>query len=525
LHNDLQKDVAQHIENPLHKLFWEEQTKAFTAKKNGMRWHPMMVRLAILIHSKSAAAYDTLRKTGILTLPGGSTLREYTRALHPTEGFQPETLQELRDAAQRLPQHQRYVAVLHDQMTVKADLVFDSRSQELVGFVGGRNAQHDLSQFDGRQVATHALVFYVVGVNSNIKISLGFFGTRTATAQELFPLFWAAVAVVEQAGLMVVVSTSDKAPANQRLYQLHGAPGEICHKTRNLFALDRWIYFISDPPHLVKTVRNNLASSAEASKTRILWKDGQQLLWRHIADMYYDDAGRNLARTKLTLQHVHLTPHSLMNVRLAAQVLSCRVGSVLREYGAPDRQETATFVLLMDRFFDCLNSRHLEEADRKRKPDLRPYTSTEDERFTFLQDEFLKYFDDWQQSVENRPGHFSKSDRAKMMLSHQTYKGLVMTVRAFIEVTKFLLANNVSYVLANKFCQDPIEEHFGRHRTMGRTADNPNLLQFAYQEQTIRLQRQLALTITPQGNVRGGNQQRPAIVISTSPLKKKPRHQ
>jgi hypothetical protein len=56
---------------------------------------------------------------------------------------------------------------------------------------------------------------------------------------------------------------------------------------------------------------------------------------------------------------------------------------------------------------------------------------------------------------------------------------------------------------------------------MGRTADNPNLLQFAYQEQTSKL----ALTITPQGNVQGSNQQRPAIVILTSLLKKKPRHQ
>jgi hypothetical protein len=55
-----------------------------------------------------------------------------------------------------------------------------------------------------------------------------------------------------------------------------------------------------------------------------------------------------------------------------------------------NRQETATFVLLMDRCFDCLNRRPLEEADRKRKPALRPYTSTEDKMFTFLQDEFLK---------------------------------------------------------------------------------------------------------------------------------------
>ena len=37
-------------------------------------------------------------------------------------------------------------------------------------------------------MATHALVFYVVGINSNLNISLGFFGTRTATVEEFIHL-------------------------------------------------------------------------------------------------------------------------------------------------------------------------------------------------------------------------------------------------------------------------------------------------------------------------------------------------
>jgi hypothetical protein len=45
------------LNNPLTKLFWEEQLKAFSVKrKEGMRWHPMMARLAILLHSRSPAA-------------------------------------------------------------------------------------------------------------------------------------------------------------------------------------------------------------------------------------------------------------------------------------------------------------------------------------------------------------------------------------------------------------------------------------------------------------------------------------
>ena len=51
----------------------------------------------------------------------------------------------------------------------------------------------------------------------------------------------------------------------------------------------------------------------------------------------------------------------------------------------------------------------------------------------------------------------------------------MITVYSMIEATKFLLKSGVRMVLTNKFCQDPLEEHFGRHRCLGVRADNPTL--------------------------------------------------
>ena len=354
-------------------------------------------------------------------------------------------------------------------------------------------------------------------------MSLGFVGTRSANADVLYHLFWQAIGFVEETGLKVIVSTSDKAPANQRLYQMHGHGGEICYKSLNMFSPDRNIYFISDPPHLVKTVQNNLSSSGSGKNTKLLWKDGQHLLWRHIVDLYRRDIDSVLRRTKLTADHIHLNPHSVMNVRLAAQVLSHQVGSVMQQYGTPGSQETAKFILLMDRFFDCLNSRNLSEVDRTRKPELLPYTRVDDLRFQFLQNVFLQYLEDWRVSIQTRPGEFTGAQKQKMFLTHQTYIGLVMTVYDFVEATKFLLVKSVEFVFSNTFCQDPLEEHFGRHRGLGRRADNPNLYQFGYQENRLRLQRNLALVVIPKGNVSGAKREKTACTVTTSPLKKKPR--
>ena len=154
-----------------------------------------------------------------------------------------------------------------------------------------------------------------------------------------------------------------------------------------------------------------------------------------------------------------------MNVRLAAQVLCSSVAKVMNLHEGEEAKETAKFIANMDRFFDCLNTRTLTEGVKTRKDDLLPYTDRNDERFNFL-NEFLRYLEQWKTSVQTRPGNFNASERAKMFLTHQTYKELVMTIKSFPEAARYLLDNGVKYVLSNKFCQDPLEEHFGRHRSL-----------------------------------------------------------
>ena len=64
------------------------------------------------------------------------------------------------------------------------------------------------------------------------------------------------------------------------------------------------------------------------------------------------------------------------------------MSSVLRSFGLAGAG-TATFCGMLDKFFECLNVRNLAEYERKRKPMLVPYTDVNDERFTWLQEEFL----------------------------------------------------------------------------------------------------------------------------------------
>ena len=112
-----------------------------------------------------------------------------------------------------------------------------------------------------------------------------------------------------------------------------------------------------------------------------------------------------------------------MNVCLAPQVLSDSVGNVLLSFGSPDSHGTANFCLMMDKFFDCMNVRNASEHLLKAKPFLKPYKSTDDERFNGL-DKFLEYLRLWKVSIDEGPGNFSQAARSNMFLSRQTYEGI-----------------------------------------------------------------------------------------------------
>lgn len=49
-------------------------------------------------------------------------------------------------------------------------------------------------------------------------------------------------------------------------------------------------------------------------------------------------------------------------------------------YGIRGSTATQTFLVFMDRLFDMLNVRHPEEYIHKRKDNLKPYKSVDDER-------------------------------------------------------------------------------------------------------------------------------------------------
>ncbi len=62
------------------------------------------------------------------------------------------------------------------------------------------------------------------------------------------------------------------------------------------------------------------------------------------------------------------------------KVLSSSVANALQSFYGQKLQGTVEFIKTFDKFFDCMNTRSLTEANRNRKPDMAPYTSPDDSR-------------------------------------------------------------------------------------------------------------------------------------------------
>ncbi len=61
-------------------------------------------------------------------------------------------------------------------------------------------------------------------------------------------------------------------------------------------------------------------------------------------------------------------------------MLSKSVADAFAYFGDTETSETEVFVRNFDKFFDCLNVRSFSEWIRKKKPNLKPYTSGDDDR-------------------------------------------------------------------------------------------------------------------------------------------------
>ena len=277
-------------EQPEHshrRILWEQQKKAISlSTKTSMRWHPAMIKWCIALHSKSASAYRLIKSSGALVLPHEQTLRKYTQYTSPSRGVNASVIKRIKDDLkfETLKDFQKNVTLVYDEMRIKDGLIYNRSSGKLIGFVDHDDINEEINNIvenskNGENtpaLATHMLALMIRGIFTPLSEVFAHYPCQGFTSYQLYWTIWRAVGVLEKARFKVRAFCSDGASPNRKFYRLHQEhrlqqySKEPCYYTTNLYARSRKIFFICDPPHLMKTFRNNWENSRWNKKSRNL---------------------------------------------------------------------------------------------------------------------------------------------------------------------------------------------------------------------------------------------------------------
>ena len=196
-----------------------------------------------------------------------------------------------------LENHQKYVSIVFDEMKIKEGLVYDKHECKVIGFVDVGTINNHLQLYEQTMqdeaqqskpaIAKHMLVFMVRGLFVNLQFPYAQYPTTDLSADILFPLVWDVVRHLEAVGLKVISLTGDKGSCNPKFFRMHRkmagkSSSDIVYKVQNPYASDeRDIYFISDVPHLIKTVRNAWSNSFGHNQARALWVRAVLVIYSH----------------------------------------------------------------------------------------------------------------------------------------------------------------------------------------------------------------------------------------------------
>ena len=320
--------------------FFARQSKLSTVKKFGRRFSPADKNFALSLYFAGPKAYAFCQQ--LFILPSKRSLQLWLSRLNIKPGFSESILALLAKKNRSMGSRDKQCVLLLDEMSLKTGLTYDASKDIIVGYENFG----DLGT--GKDLANSALVFMVKGLYGKWKQPIGYFlSHNTAPGVKLKTLVMSAIEKLSNIGLIVRVVICDQGSTNQQMFRLFNVT--VDKPVAQLYG--RQVVFMFDPPHLLKSIRNNLM------KYDFLIGD-KLVSWKYIKEFYESDSSLKIRMApKLSKKHIELPPFAAMRVFLAAQVLSHTVAAGISTYVAlgrlPDEASfNADFLETVDGLFE-----------------------------------------------------------------------------------------------------------------------------------------------------------------------------
>lgn len=428
------------------------------------KYNPSLRSFALTLAFYSPKAYNFVRTTFNRSLPHLGTISRWYQSVDSSPGFTQEALNALilRQKSSPIP---ILCNLVMDEMSIRKQVEWTG--SKFTGYVdlGTRIDSDSLPE------AREALVFMLVSMNFSWKIPVGYFLIDGLSAREKAELVKKCLEFVHESGVIVTSLTFDGAAANISMCSHLGAnfnnPLNLQTKFNHPITKEP-IFIFFDACHMIKLVRNCLASQAE-----IVDVDKRNIKWSYITQLVKKQNLEGLhAATKLRMRHLQWQREK-MKVRLAAQTISKSVSDALTflrdDMKCPEFQDseaTSKFLLIFNNLFDIFNSRNRLTKYSFKKP-----LSKINEQSIFQYFETIKSYIIGL-TLKSRP--ILQSQRKTGFLGFLICMESLQSMYMYYVKEKQLL----KYILTYKLSQDHLELFFGAVRSKGGHNNNPTARQF-----------------------------------------------
>lgn len=283
---------------------------------------------ALALMKQSPKGYRLLQK--VFALPSRKTLMAILNKVPFGCGLNEQVLKVLEANMATTKPINRNCILTFDEMSLTPSLNYSKGEDSIIGLV-------NCGEGKKLRFADHAMVFLLRGVAEKWKQPVAYFFTEGAmSAAEIMRNIKIIISELNKIGFNILATVCDQLSANRSAINklIEDTKAEYLRKgieKRNVgFEVDgKEVVPLFDVPHMLKQIRNHLLESdAQFTINNIQYT----ARWQDIIKLYEMDSTRDVTRMAycLTTQHVYPAQVKKMKVKHAAQVLSRKVGGLIK---------------------------------------------------------------------------------------------------------------------------------------------------------------------------------------------------
>lgn len=239
--------------------------------------------------------------------------------------------------------------MIMDEIHIRKHIQWSEATGQRIGLVNNNNTDID------NNLATSALVFMVCGLNTHFRIPVAYYFLHSISAVELKDKLINIIDAIQKCGAKVTNVTSDGLITNIKALELLG--GDFKTLKEKFEVNGEKIYLIQDPCHMIKLVRNALASYGT-----IYDQENRKIQWKYFVALEKLNNGSSFQFTnKMTKRHIQWTER-IMHVGSAVQSLSNSTASSMQfamDSGVANFEHasaTVKFIRIFNDLFDICNT-------------------------------------------------------------------------------------------------------------------------------------------------------------------------